>query len=169
MTTHFATVPVELALRNVEACAIERPLPLVLVVDDEPLIAETLAAILNNSGLAALTAPDGLAALEIARLMPPEILISDVAMPRMNGFDLAVEITKAIPDCDVILFSGQANSSDLEAMNQAIGGSFVTLVKPVHPADLLASVYERLGPRGFEIPAELVSRTPTPYSFAADA
>ncbi len=169
MTTHFATVPVEWARRNTAAGDIGRLLPLILVVDDEPLIAETLAAILNNSGLAALTAPDGLAALEIAQLMPPEMLISDVAMPGMNGFDLAVEVTKATPDCEIILFSGQATASDLEAMNHAAGRDFVTLIKPVHPADLLARVYERLSPRGFSIPAEAARRTPTPYSFPTHA
>jgi CheY-like chemotaxis protein len=163
MSTHFPTVPAEQARQNVSAGDIQRPLPLVLVVDDEPLIAETLAAILNNSGLAALTAPDGPAALEIARLMPPEMLISDVAMPGMNGFELAVELTKAIPDCEIILFSGQATNSELEAMNRAAGRHFVTLVKPVHPADLLACVCEQLGPRGFSIPAEVAARSPGPH------
>jgi CheY-like chemotaxis protein len=160
MSTHFPTVPVELARQNASSTDIERVLPLVLVVDDEPLIAETLAAILNNSGLAALTAPDALAALEIAQLMPPEMLISDVAMPGMNGFELAIEVTKAIPDCEVILFSGQATPSELEEMNHAAGRDFVTLIKPVHPADLLAHVYERLGTRG-TIPAAIASGSPS--------
>jgi len=169
MSTHFPTVPVELARQNAAASDIEHPLPLVLVVEDEPLIAETLAAILNQSGLAALTAPDGSAALEIAQLMPPEMLISDVAMPGMNGFELAVEVTKAIPDCEIILFSGQATSSDLEAMNHAIGRNFVTLVKPVHPADLLARVYERLGARGFSMPSEVAARTQSLYRLPTEA
>jgi CheY-like chemotaxis protein len=159
MSTHFPTVPVEVARQNISSTDTERVLPLVLVVDDEPLIAETLAAILNNSGLAALTAPDALAALEIVHLTPPEMLISDVAMPGMNGFDLAIEVTKAIPDCEIILFSGQATPSEMEAMNRAAGRDFVTLIKPVHPADLLARVYERLSPRGFTTPAAVVTRS----------
>jgi DNA-binding response OmpR family regulator len=163
MSTHFPTVPLELARQNACSTDIERVLPLVLVVDDEPLIAETLAAILNNSGLAALTAPDALAALEIARLMPPEMLISDVAMPGMNGFELAIEVTKAIPDCEIILFSGQATSSELEAMNRAVGRDFVMLIKPVHPADLLARVYERLTMRGFTIPASIAGSSSSLY------
>ena len=160
MSTHFPTVPVELARQNASPAGIERVLPLVLVVDDEPLIAETLAAILNNSGLAALTAPDALAALEIAQLIPPEMLISDVAMPGMNGFDLAIEVTKAIPDCEIILFSGQATSGEMEALNHAAGRDFVTLVKPVHPADLLKRVYERLNSRGFAIPPKTPTGSP---------
>jgi DNA-binding response OmpR family regulator len=160
MSKYFPTVPVEQARQNASPTDRQRILPLVLVVDDEPLIAETLAAILNNSGFAALTAPDAFAALEMVRLIPPEILISDVAMPGMNGFELAIEVTKAIPDCEVILFSGQATGRELEAMNQAAGRAFVTLIKPVHPAELLARVYERLSPRGFTIPAAVTARSP---------
>lgn len=165
MSTHFATVPVELARRNIVASDAERPLPLVLVVDDEPLIAETLAAILNSSGLATLTAPDGLAALEIVQLMPPEMLICDIAMPGMNGFELAIEVTRAVPDCEIILFSGQA-TFDLEAMSEAAGRNFVTLVKPVHPADLLTQVYERLSPHGFSAPPEVAARLPRPSTLS---
>jgi DNA-binding response OmpR family regulator len=161
MSKYFPTVPVEQARQHASPTDSQRILPLVLVVDDEPLIAETLAAILNNSGFAALTAPDAFAALEMVRLIPPEILISDVAMPGMNGFELAIEVTKAIPDCEVILFSGQATGSELEAMNHAAGRDFVTLIKPVHPTDLLARVHERLSPRGLTIPAAVIARRPS--------
>ena len=160
MSTHFSTVPVEFARQRGAGSSTEPLLPLVLVVDDEPLIVETLAAILNGSGLAALTAPDGLAALEIARLMPPEMLITDVAMPGMNGFDLAIEVTRIVPDCDIILFSGQASTSDLVEMHRRTGHEFLTLNKPVHPADLLAHVNECLGRRGWSTPARIASKNP---------
>ena len=169
MTTHFPTVPVETARQNASASEAERFLPLVLVVDDEPLIAETLAAILNGNGLAAMTAPDGLAALEIARLIPPEVLIADVAMPGLNGFDLAIEVNRTIPDCEIVLFSGQATTGGLVAEHQSQGYEFVTLMKPVHPTDLLAHVFERLRLRGFPVPAGIKPRSTDPLSvYSAD-
>jgi DNA-binding response OmpR family regulator len=119
----------------------------VLVVDDEPLIAETLAAILNASGVAALTAPDGKAALEIIEVMPPDMLITDIAMPGVNGLDLAIEVARMVADCEIILFSGQAATAEMLAALRSAGRDFVTMTKPVHPSDLLARVFERLGGR----------------------
>ena len=149
-TTHFPTVPIELAVQKRDRSDFERPLPLVLVADDEPLIAESLAAILNGNGLAALTATDGHSALEIAQLMPPEVLITDVVMPGINGFELAIEVSRATPDCEIILFSGQASTTDLAELYLATGHNFELLVKPVHPTDLLARVFGRLRARGYE-------------------
>ncbi len=145
MTTHFSTVPVELARQKSGNDNSSLPLPLVLVVDDEPLIAETLAAILNASGVAALTAPDAQSALEVAALTPPDLLITDVAMPGINGIDLAIEVTRTISDCEVILFSGQASTADMLSTLHGAGREFVTMTKPVHPSDLLARVFECLG------------------------
>jgi DNA-binding response OmpR family regulator len=143
MNLHFPTVPVEIARRK--ACDGDRVPPLILVVDDEPLIAETLTAILKGVGLAAIAATDAEAALETARVMPPHLLITDAAMPGLNGFDLAVEVKRIAPDCEIILFSGQPSTHDLAEEYNALGYNFVTLIKPVHPTDLLVRVFDRLG------------------------
>jgi DNA-binding response OmpR family regulator len=114
----------------------------VLVVDDERVIADTLAAILNQCGFLAMTAYDGPAALEMAALVPPELVITDVVMPGMSGIDLAIQMRETIDDCEVILFSGSATTADLLASARLKGQEFVLLTKPVHPADLLARVSE---------------------------
>lgn len=152
MTLHFPTVPVEIARQKVSNDALESILPLVLIVDDEPLVLETLRLILNGNGLAVVTATNGREALELARLMPPEILISDVAMPGMNGFDLAVEVQNRLPDCDIILITGEPSSVDTAAGYHALGYDFVTLIKPVHPTQLLACAFELLSLRGWLFP-----------------
>jgi CheY-like chemotaxis protein len=141
MSTYFPTVPVEFAQRRGITRSSEPTPPLVLVVDDEPVIAETLAAILNRSGYAALSALDGASALETARIMPPQMLIADVAMPGMDGFELAKEIRRTIPDCEIILFSGQATTLDLVERHRCLEYDFPTLIKPVHPTDLLARLH----------------------------
>lgn len=148
MNTHFPTVPVETALFSASLQQSERLRPVALVVDDEPIITETLAAILDGSGLTALTALDGPAALEIAAVIPPEILITDLSMPGMNGLELAVEMTRSVPDCDVILFSGHISSTELLAKLEGLEHKFMVLLKPVHPVDLLEQVSECLVRRG---------------------
>jgi len=116
--------------------------PVVLVVDDEEIIADTRVAILASWGYAAMASYDAESALEIARVIPPEILITDVRLTGMNGVDLAIEIQSRVPDCKVILFSGQADSLNLLALARNAGHNFTLLQKPVHPAELLAHLAE---------------------------
>jgi len=163
MTTYFPTVPVELALRNAMLDDRQSVPPLVLIVDDEPLIAETLATILQGHGLATMTAEDADAALEIAELIPPQLLLSDVALPGMDGFALAMQVTRRIPDCEVILFSGQYSTCDVVSMHHAQGHDFLTMVKPVHPVDMLTRVFERLSQHGWAAPNSFRPRPPKAY------
>ncbi len=118
--------------------------PVVMVVDDESSIADTLAEILSRSGYAAVAAYDGDSALESALLTPPEMLITDVVLPGMSGIDLAITVKRIFPDCKIILFSGQASTADLLAAANRDGHQFVLLSKPIHPADLLARIAEGL-------------------------
>lgn len=129
---------------DVPSATPEKHHPVVLVVDDEEVIAITLAAILRNHGFAALIAFSPERALEIADVIPPELLISDVMMPGMNGIDLAIAMTQRISDCEVLLFSGQSGTQDLLAEARANGRDFTVLTKPIHPDVLLAHIRESL-------------------------
>jgi DNA-binding response OmpR family regulator len=120
--------------------------PRVLVVDDESVIADTLAEILTRSGYAAESAYDGASALETALLKPPELLITDVVLPGMSGIELAIQMRRIFPDCKTLLFSGQASTSDMLASARQAGHHFTLLTKPVHPKDLLAWVTDSLKP-----------------------
>jgi len=124
--------------------------PVVLVVDDEPIITDTLVAILNHSGFAASAAYGGETALMMALSVPPALLLTDVVMPGMSGIELAIAVTKAVPDCKVLLFSGQAATHDL--LKAAEGYQFTLLQKPVHPQDLLAAMSNQ----GVRVPAERI-------------
>ena len=126
--------------------------PVVLVVDDESVIADTLAEILTRSGYTGVPAYDGDEALETALLMPPEMLITDVVLPGMSGIELAITVRRIFPDCKIILFSGQASTADLLAAARQEGHHFTLLNKPLHPQDLLSRVSENLANRKEQSP-----------------
>ena len=112
----------------------------VLVVDDERLIAQTVAAILNDNGFEAVEAFSGEAALEAARKLQPDIVLSDVLMPKMTGVELGIRLSQEFPDARIFLFSGQAATSELMRKAQAEGYTFELFPKPIHPEELLAKL-----------------------------
>ncbi len=111
--------------------------PKVLVADDERVIADTLAMILNQSGFEARAVYSGEMALELAPVFKPDMLISDVIMSSLNGIDAALQIRALLPRIKILLFSGQAATADLLEKARARGYEFEILAKPVHPQDLL--------------------------------
>jgi DNA-binding NtrC family response regulator len=112
----------------------------VYVVDDQPVIASTLTAILNASGFRAtgFTTPED--AIKAAECEGPSLVISDVVMPGMNGVDLAIHLKSICPDCKVLLFSGRAATNNLLESARKLGHDFELLSKPIHPNDLLAAI-----------------------------
>ena len=79
----------------------------ILFVDDEPSIRATTQTILQSAGYDVLTAPDGLAALECLEGPLPELVISDLRMPRMSGFELLAVIRQRFPQIPAIAISGE--------------------------------------------------------------
>ena len=114
--------------------------PKVLVADDERVIADTLAMILNQSGFDAKAVYSGEKALELAATFQPDMLISDVIMADLNGIDAAIRVRALLPSIKILLFSGQAATADLLEKARAQGYEFEILAKPVHPGDLLAKL-----------------------------
>jgi CheY-like chemotaxis protein len=114
----------------------------VLILDDEQIIANTLALILNRSGFEARAVYSGEAAIESARELDPDFLISDVIMDGMTGIEAAIRIAEIAPQCHIILFSGQAATADLLERAEAGGHRFELLVKPVHPRTILQRLSE---------------------------
>jgi len=112
--------------------------PRILVADDERVIADTLAMILNQSGFEARAVYSGEGALELAESFQPDMLISDVIMADLNGIDAAIRIRAVLPQIKILLFSGQAATADLLEKARNEGYEFDILAKPVHPQDLLA-------------------------------
>lgn len=113
----------------------------VFVVDDHDIIATSLAMILQfQGGFHATSFTDSVQALQASQSEHPDLLITDVVMPRLSGIDLAIQVLEHCRSCKVLLFSGQDASEAMLETAQASGYEFEFLRKPVHPAILLSSI-----------------------------
>jgi DNA-binding NtrC family response regulator len=117
-----------------------QPSRVVLVVDDEPLIADTLAIILKQNGWHAYSAYSGEQAVTEADRLRPDVVISDVVMGKMNGVELAIHLADQLPDCRVLLISGHAVAAEHLESGARKGFLFPILPKPTHPDEILAFV-----------------------------
>lgn len=112
--------------------------PLIYVVDDQNIIAETLTQILIRAGFSAVAFNDPHAALVAFSAVRPDILISDVIMPGMTGIELAARVLQVHPECKVLLLSGQIATDELLEEARREGHPFDILAKPFPPDELLA-------------------------------
>ena len=88
----------------------------ILVVDDEPLIRETSKLILGEQGYEVRTAGDGFEALIELRRALPDVIISDLSMPNMSGFELLSVVRRRFPHIAVIAFSGKFENTKPAAL-----------------------------------------------------
>ena len=115
----------------------QAPSPRILVVDDEILIADTIVQILNRNGFIAEAAYSGSQAIELAKRYCPELVLSDVMMPHVDGVEAAIAIREHCPDTRIVLFSGQAATVEILARARERGHNFELLPKPIHPTQLI--------------------------------
>ena len=121
----------------------------VLVADDEHVIADSLVTILRTHGFEASAVYSGYSAVETAISWLPDVVISDIKMPGMNGVDAALSMSRRLPRAKFLLFSGHVASHDSMSHAHEQGLRFVFLEKPVPPQ----SVVEYL--RGCELELKL--------------
>lgn len=113
---------------------------IVLVVDDSRTVVVALQRVLESDGYLSTPAFDGQQAVEIAKRRAPDLILMDIVMPRMNGFE-AMRALAADPqtrDIPVIMVSGTENPSD--RIWGAKLGAKAFLSKPIRREELLAKV-----------------------------
>ena len=116
----------------------------ILVVDDQPEILENLALVLELEGYEVLTAKDGVEALAVLESRLVDLILADIAMPRMNGYQL-YERVRQNPRCVAVPFmflTARAMDSDIRFGKELGVDDYLT--KPIQPEDLLAAVHGRL-------------------------
>jgi excisionase family DNA binding protein len=117
--------------------------PRILVVDDEASIREMLTKTLTLAEYEVDAAPDGRAAIERLRLMPYDLLITDLKMPGMDGLAVIREARRYRPDLPVIIITGYSTeASAIEAINLGVAGY---LTKPFRVPRVLAVAAKALG------------------------
>ena len=114
----------------------ERERALVLVADDEQDIRDLVSLRLEQAGYEVITAADGEEGLRAVREREPDLVVLDVKMPRMNGYEVTREIradsqTRDIP---ILLLSASVREDEVDEGLEAGANSY--LVKPFRPADL---------------------------------
>jgi len=117
----------------------------ILVVDDDPVILQLLQVNFEMEGFTVLTAADGQEGVDRTRADRPDIVVSDVMMPRMSGLEL-VSILKADPDTasiPVLLLTAKAQQADVASGLEQGADDYVT--KPFEPLELIDRVNRLLG------------------------
>jgi DNA-binding response OmpR family regulator len=112
----------------------------ILVVDDDPVILQLLQVNFEMEGFTVITAADGREGVDRTRADRPDIVVSDVMMPKMSGIELVAEL-KSDPDTasiPVLLLTAKAQQADIGAGIDAGADDYVT--KPFEPLDLVDRV-----------------------------
>ena len=112
----------------------------VLVIDDDPVIVKLLRVNFELEGFNVISAGDGREGVEMARAERPDVVVSDIMMPVMNGLEL-VSTLKSDPDTadlPVLLLSAKAQMADVQRGYELGADDYVT--KPFDPLELLERV-----------------------------
>ncbi|WP_411286837.1 response regulator [Phenylobacterium sp.] len=119
--------------------------PLVLLVDDEPLLIELLEHRLELEGYRVVTARDGGAALDLAAIHKPDVIVLDSLMPIADGFEVLRRLNQdpELAQIPVVMLTGI--HTDTHAVTAFKLGAVDFLTKPFLPDDLVARV-QRLAP-----------------------
>jgi DNA-binding NtrC family response regulator len=105
----------------------------VLVVDDDHLVADSLALIVRGRGFESRAAYCGEDAVDLALTWKPDAVIADVIMGKLDGVALATYLAQVLPSCKVLLISGNLDAAELMNESNEPGHTFPLFAKPVHP------------------------------------
>ena len=119
--------------------------PYCLVVDDEPRLRQVMIHLMRSDGFQCIEASNGLEAIEQLERYPVTLVLSDLRMPRMDGFELLREIRSRFPDVAVVMITAVA---DVEiAVNCLAIGAADYVIKPYQLEDVRARVAQALEKR----------------------
>jgi CheY-like chemotaxis protein len=121
------------------------PRPMVLVVEDDPLLRPMLVTVLRRAGFSCLTATNGREGLALVRTRRPELVITDYRMPEMNGLTFLREMRgdAALQSVPAIMLTGHV-SRDLARRVKQLSAELAA--KPIQPKTLLTTIHQLLQP-----------------------
>jgi two-component system, NtrC family, response regulator HydG len=128
----------------------------VLVVDDEDTARSGLATLLRSDGYTVETAEDGVVAMELAAELPPDVVVTDLRMPRMDGMTLLTKLREAFPMLPVIVAT---SSTDLQSGIAAMrAGAEDYIAKPIDFGALSVAIERALERRDVHVENENLRR-----------
>lgn len=113
----------------------------ILLVDDEVEILALLVELLEDEGYQVVQAENGEQAMQLFQIENPDLVITDMRMPKKNGLELLREIKDSGSDVDVIILTGQ--SDEATAIDCLKAGAYDYLLKPIEDLDLLITAINR--------------------------
>jgi two-component system, sensor histidine kinase and response regulator len=116
----------------------------ILLVEDEAMLRSSVAAILEIEGYTVLEASDGEEALGIARNKLPDLIISDIMMPHLDGYGLLLALKEQSATASIPFIFLTAQSKYVDVRRGMSYGADDYLVKPVNPPELLEAIQTRL-------------------------
>jgi DNA-binding response OmpR family regulator len=114
----------------------------ILAVDDEPHILKLIAFSLRSHGFEVLEAADGLSAVEIAQAEKPDLILLDVMMPALDGYEACRRIKADEETAEIPIFMLTAKTQATEETTGMDAGATDYIRKPFTPKDLVARVEE---------------------------
>ncbi|AUN41615.1 response regulator transcription factor [Tsukamurella tyrosinosolvens] len=127
--------------------------PRILVIDDDPALAEMLTIVLRNEGFDSTVVGDGTQALSAAREFRPDLVLLDLMLPGMNGIDVC-RVLRADSSVPIVMLTAKADTVDVVLGLESGADDYV--IKPFKPKELVARVRARLR-RTDDEPSELLS------------
>jgi len=110
----------------------------ILIVDDDPLVAQTLTMIFRRHGFDTGTAYGAEEALREVRSTPPDLVLCDIDMPGRDGISLMTDLTREMPECPILVLTGFYSSLNrVRELANTLGKHVSVVTKPCQPADLL--------------------------------
>jgi DNA-binding response OmpR family regulator len=117
----------------------------ILIVEDEPALRRFLELLLRKSGYDVLVAGDGLEALAKAGEKRPDLVLCDLMMPRMDGFEVCERLKSQPATAGVPIFIVTARTTTEAKERCAAAGADEFIVKPYNPQELIRRIKLRLG------------------------
>ncbi len=118
----------------------------ILVIDDEQVLRRSVVEILEREGHEVLDAADGKVGMQLLREQRPDLVISDLFMPEMDGVELLRQLRRESPELKVVVMSGGAYDGQIQLLDVATGlGAAAVLRKPFELEELVSVVNEVLG------------------------
>jgi CheY-like chemotaxis protein len=113
----------------------------ILIVDDDPVIRAALQGVFEDEGFAVLTAANGREAIQLAAGAPPDLVVLDITLPILDGYEVATAIRAAHgPGIPILAITADGDAADKAAR----AGAYAFLAKPFELDDIVRTVRSRL-------------------------